>query len=31
MLPAKWGYTHLRIGAPVVGSVTQSLFQLSGL
>jgi amino acid transporter len=25
MLPSRWGYTHPRTGAPVVGSITQSV------
>ena len=28
MLPSRWGYTHPRTGAPVVGSVTQSVLSL---
>ena len=29
VLPGSWGYTHPRTGAPVVGSVTQSLLALA--
>jgi amino acid transporter len=29
VLPMKWGYTHPRTGAPVVGSVAQSLLALA--
>jgi amino acid transporter len=28
ILPSRWGYTHPRTGAPVVGSITQSLLAL---
>ncbi|MEV6349038.1 APC family permease [Actinoplanes sp. NPDC051851] len=28
MLPSRWGYTHPRTGAPVVGSITQSVLAL---
>ncbi|BEL09610.1 APC family permease [Actinoplanes sichuanensis] len=28
MLPSRWGYTHPRTGAPVVGSITQSVLSL---
>ena len=28
MLPSRWGYTHPRTGAPIVGSVTQSVLSL---
>ncbi|WP_307837895.1 APC family permease [Actinoplanes teichomyceticus] len=28
ILPSRWGYTHPRTGAPVVGSITQSVLSL---
>jgi amino acid transporter len=31
VLPQRWGYTHPRTGAPVVGSITQSLLALVAL
>ncbi|WIM97500.1 APC family permease [Actinoplanes oblitus] len=29
ILPSRWGYTHPRTGAPVVGSITQSVLALA--
>jgi amino acid transporter len=31
VLPSKWGFTHPRTGAPIVGSITQSLLALATL